>query len=177
MTALDRVSRLSPASRWIPPELRRRRHGPPLRGHRREPHYFVYIDPTMGTVIPHADVTFTGHWNNAGVFRFSNEVGATAACEFEGTGCGLAGRRFDDAGIAEVAIDGKIVGTVHQFGPGRDLPFEWSHRGLPGGRHTITLGASCPASRRVRATVPERGGLRGSTGRIESVYERVVLAP
>ena len=37
----------------------------------------------------------------------------------------------DDAGTAEVAIDDKIVGIVHQHGPGRDLPFDWSHQGLP----------------------------------------------
>ena len=140
MTALDRV--LSPVPGY--PLHFHLRSDPgvtarPFAGIPGDERYFVYVDPTMGSVIPHADVTFTGHWNNAGVFRFSNEVGATAACEFEGTGVRWLGRRFDDAGTAEIAIDGKVVGNVHQFAPGRDLPFEWSHRGLPGGRHTIRL--------------------------------------
>jgi hypothetical protein len=99
----------------------------------------MYLDPEMGRRIPHNDLTFAGHWNNAGVFRFSNEVGATVEGQFEGTGVRWLGRRFDDAGIAEVAIDGRIVGIVDQYGPGRDLPFDWSHRGLPPGRHTLHI--------------------------------------
>jgi uncharacterized protein len=101
--------------------------------------YFVYLDPEMGRRIPHADLTFTGRWNNAGVFRFSNEVGATAEAQFEGTGVKWLGRRFDDAGTAEVSIDGRVVGTVNQYGPGRDLPFDWSHRGLAPGLHKIRI--------------------------------------
>ena len=101
--------------------------------------YFVYLDPEMGRRIPHSDLTFTGRWNNAGVFRFSNEVGATVEGEFEGTGVRWLGRRFDDAGTAEVSIDGRVVGIVDQYGPGRDLPFDWSHRGLAPGRHKIRI--------------------------------------
>jgi DUF1680 family protein len=101
--------------------------------------YFVYLDPEMGRRIPHPDLKYTGRWNNAGVFRFSNEVGATVEGEFEGTGVRWLGRRFDDAGMAEVSIDGQVIGLVDQYGPGRDLPFDWSHRGLPPGRHTIRI--------------------------------------
>jgi hypothetical protein len=101
--------------------------------------YFVYLDPEMGRRIPHSDLTFTGRWNNAGVFRFSNEVGATAEGEFEGTGVRWLGRRFDDAGTAEVSIDGRVVGIVNQYGPGRDLPFDWSHHGLAPGPHKIRI--------------------------------------
>ena len=101
--------------------------------------YFVYLDPDMGRRIPHSDLTLTGHWNNAGVFRFSNEIGATAECEFEGTGVKWLGKRFDDAGTGEISIDGKVVGIVDQYGPGRDLPFDWSHRGLAAGRHKIRI--------------------------------------
>ena len=36
-------------------------------------------------------------------------------------------------------IDGKAVATVSQYGPGRDLPFDWSHKHLRPGRHTIKL--------------------------------------
>ena len=101
--------------------------------------YFVYLDPRIGTRVPHMDLKFQGRWNNAGVFRFSNEVGATAEGEFEGTGVRWLGRRFNDAGSAEVTIDGKAVGVVDQYGPGRDLPFDWTKRGLAEGRHTIRL--------------------------------------
>src|SRR5262249_15884978 len=38
--------------------------------------YFVYLDPNIGTRVPHADLTYQGRWNSAGAFRFSNEVGA-----------------------------------------------------------------------------------------------------
>lgn len=102
-------------------------------------HYFLYLDPKMGTRIGHRDVRFTGRWNDAGAFRFSNDAGATAQCDFEGTGVRWLGRRFDDAGRAEITIDGQVVGVVDQYGPGRDLPFDWTHRGLAPGRHTIRL--------------------------------------
>ena len=101
--------------------------------------YFLYLDPKMGLRIPHQDVTFSGKWNNAGVFRFSNEIGAMAGCEFEGSGIRWLGRRFDDGGRAEITIDGQVIGVVDQYGPGRDLPFDWSHSGLAPGRHTIKL--------------------------------------
>ena len=101
--------------------------------------YFVYLNPEMGRRIPHTDLKFTGHWNNAGVFRFSKEVGATVEGEFEGTEVKWLGRRFDDAGTAEASIDDRVVGIVDQYGPGRDLPFDWSHRGLSPGRHKIRI--------------------------------------
>ena len=101
--------------------------------------YFLYLDPKMGMRISCRDVKFTGKWNDAGVFRFSNDAGATAECMFEGTGVRWLGRRFDDAGRAEISIDGKVVATTDQYGPGRDLPFDWSFRGLTPGTHRIQL--------------------------------------
>jgi len=101
--------------------------------------YFVYFDPEMGRRIPHTDLKFTGPWNNAGVFRFSNQAGATVEGQYEGTGVRWLGNRFNDAGTAEVSIDGRVVGIVDQYGPGRNLPFDWTHRGLPPGPHTIRI--------------------------------------
>jgi DUF1680 family protein len=101
--------------------------------------YFVYLDPAIGKRVPHMDVRFTGKWNDAEIFRFSNEIGATAECQFDGAGIRWLGRRFNDAGRAEISIDGAVVATVDQYGPGRDLPFDWSHRGLMPGRHTVRL--------------------------------------
>ncbi len=101
--------------------------------------YFVYLDPEMGRRIPHTDLKFSGPWNDAGVFRFSNQVGATVLGQFEGTGVRWLGNRFNDAGTAEVSIDGRVVGIVDQYGPGRNLPFDWTYRGLPKGPHTIRI--------------------------------------
>jgi uncharacterized protein len=39
----------------------------------------------------------------------------------------------------DITIDGQSVGVVDQYGPGRDLPFDWSYRGLPSGRHVLEL--------------------------------------
>jgi len=111
----------------------------PFSSFREGERYFVYLDPHMGARISYQDVQFTGKWNNGGMFRYCNEVGATAACQFEGTGVRWLGRRFDDAGKAEITIDGQVIDTVDQYGPGRDLPFDWSHRGLRPGKHTIRL--------------------------------------
>lgn len=101
--------------------------------------YFVYLDPTVPVRIPHEALQFTGEWHNAGAFRFSNQVEATVEGVFEGTGVRWLGRRFNDAGRAEITIDGRVVGVVDQYGPGRDLPFDWSQKGLSPGRHTIRL--------------------------------------
>ncbi len=101
--------------------------------------YYLYIDPAAIWQIPPRSVTFHGRWNDSAQFRFTNAVGATAEATFEGTGIRWLGFRFDDAGRAAVLIDGKAVATVSQYGPGRDLPFDWSHKHLRPGRHTIKL--------------------------------------
>ena len=101
--------------------------------------YYLYLDPAALWHIPFRSVRFQGDWKEAAQFRFTNAVGATAESTFEGTGIRWLGFRFDDAGRAAVAIDGTVVAEVSQYGPGRDLPFEWSHTGLKPGRHTITL--------------------------------------
>ena len=111
----------------------------PFHTYRAGERYFVYLDPKMGARISHRDVRFTGKWGDSGAFRFSNEVGATAECEFEGAGVRWLGRRFNDAGRAEIAIDGKVIGVMDQYGPGRDLPFDWARRGLVPGKHRIQL--------------------------------------
>src|SRR5262249_22958790 len=71
--------------------------------HEGEP-YFIYLDSKIGMRISHRDVRFEGKWNDGGAFRFSNQIDATAECEFEGTGIRWLGRRFDDGGRAEISI-------------------------------------------------------------------------
>lgn len=101
--------------------------------------YWLYLDPGLQHRIDHRAVEFAGTWRDAGRFRYSDEKGAMAQVEFTGVGIRWLGYAFDDAGIAEVAIDGAIVGRVDQFGPGRDLPFDWRHRGLTEGRHVLRI--------------------------------------
>jgi len=101
--------------------------------------YFVYLDPSMGKRLSGEDIKFTGRWHSAGALRYCNEVGGAAECEFEGRGVRWLGWRFDDGGRAEVTIDGQAVGVVDQYGPGRELPFDWTYRGLGPGRHLLRL--------------------------------------
>lgn len=101
--------------------------------------YFLYLDPKAANRFPHRLITFSPHWQDAGAFRFSNVVGATAEFTFEGTGVRWLGYRFDDAGHGEVRIDGQVVAIVDQFGPGRNLPFDWKHEGLTLGKHTVKI--------------------------------------
>ena len=101
--------------------------------------YYLFADSRLGTRIPHTELVYAGKWSSGGMHHFSNDPGATAQAEFDGTGIRWHGWRFDDAGIADVSIDGQIVATVDQFAPGRDLPFDWSKHNLPPGHHTIRL--------------------------------------
>jgi hypothetical protein len=101
--------------------------------------YYLYLDPTAGRRRLHGSLVYHAAWNDAGGFHFTNVVGATVECAFEGPGIRWLGSRFDDAGQAEVTIDDKSVAIVDQYGPGRDLPFDWSHTGLKPGKHTIRL--------------------------------------
>jgi len=101
--------------------------------------YYLYFDPAAAKRIPHRALSYQGRWNDGSAFHFTNSVGATVEYKFEGTGVRWLGFRYDDAGKAEVSIDGKVIATVDQYGPGRDLNFEWSHKGLARGPHTIRL--------------------------------------
>ena len=101
--------------------------------------YLMYLDPTAPDRLSYRNVICSAGWNDSGTFRFTNRVGSTAEAEFEGTGVKWLGFRFDDAGIAEVQIDGKRVAMVDQYGPGRDLPFDWHTDGLAPGKHKIVI--------------------------------------
>ncbi len=84
-------------------------------------------------------IALSPHWRQYGDLWAANAPGATAEYAFEGTGVRWMGRKFDDAGKARVTIDGRDVGVVDQYGPGRGLPFSWEHRGLAPGKHTIRI--------------------------------------
>lgn len=101
--------------------------------------YFLAFDPTAPTRIGPAAITFHPDWNEGGRIRYCNVVGATAEASFEGTGVRWLGYRYDDAGRGEVRIDGKVVAVVDQYGPGRELPFDWHVEGLALGKHTVKI--------------------------------------
>jgi uncharacterized protein len=100
---------------------------------------FVYLDPAAARYIPHKAASYRKAWNDTAQFHFTNVVGATAECTFEGTGIHWGGFKFDDGGRTEVSIDDKVVAVVDQYGPGRGLPFEWISPKLKPGKHTIRL--------------------------------------
>ena len=111
----------------------------PFYAYRQGEEYFLYLQPGLPDRISIAGIKFTGHWNDGSHMRYTDEVGATAEAEFTGTGIRWLGMKFDDAGRAEVAIDGKHVATVDQYDPVRNKPFEWVYKGLSAGKHTIRL--------------------------------------
>ena len=38
-----------------------------------------------------------------------------------------------------MAIDGQVIAVVNQYAEGRDMLFDWSHRGLQPGKHTFRI--------------------------------------
>jgi hypothetical protein len=99
--------------------------------------YSLYLDPNRYS---HTSAQFSGdHWRAAESFRFNDHPGASVEFSFTGTGVRWIGYRFDDAGLAQVRIDGQPVAEVDQYGPGRDQPFEWRKAGLNRGSHHLVL--------------------------------------
>jgi DUF1680 family protein len=93
---------------------------------------------------------FTREWKHFGPLSAAKDAGAAVEWAFEGEGVKWFGCRFDDGGKAAVSIDGKRVAVADQYGPGRDLPFEWEHKGLAPGKHTVrieVLGEKAEASK------------------------------
>jgi uncharacterized protein len=101
--------------------------------------YYLYLDPAAARHIPHQAVTYRMAWNDNPQFHFTNVIGASAECAFEGTGIRWNGFKYDDAGRTEVSIDDKVVAVVDQYAPGRDLPFAWTSPRVKPGKHTIRL--------------------------------------
>jgi hypothetical protein len=120
--------------------------------------YFLYISPRMDD---YNGIVFFGNWRTSGDLNYSNEPGAAAECAFKGSGITWRGELYDDAGTAEVLIDGKKTAVVDQYGPERGARFEWKAAGLAPGRHVIrirVLEGKRPVSKdrfvNIRALVP-----------------------
>jgi len=101
--------------------------------------YYLYLDTEAEGRIPYRRFQTDVRWNNSGKFWFRNVPGAWCEATFEGSAIKLLGYLFDDAGRAEVKIDGKVVGVIDQYGPIREVPHDWSFSGLLGGKHTIRI--------------------------------------
>ena len=103
--------------------------------------YRLLLDPDARQQVHHSQLTYTGQWQNPGPWHFSNEVGASISYTFTGTGIKWLGYRFDDGGFADILINDKPaeMPRIDQFGPGRQLPFEYQITGLARTRHTITI--------------------------------------
>ncbi len=101
--------------------------------------YLMYLDPDAPRRIYYQDITFNGNWTDFGTFRYSNTIGESAECSFEGTGIRWMGESWTDGGQAAVTIDGQQVAIVNQYAPNNETQFEWRYEGLAAGKHTIKV--------------------------------------
>lgn len=122
----------------------------PFYAYKQGERYIIYLNPeNVFTNIGHDQLDYSSGWQNVGILEITTTVGAEARYTFEGKWIRWVGFKFDDAGRAEVSIDGKVVDVVDQYAPGRDTPFKWERTGLSAGKHTISiklLEATNPAS-------------------------------
>ena len=81
------------------------------------------------------EINFSEGWEQADTYRYSSQSGAFCEVTFDGSAICIEGLRGEDAGKAEVYIDGKKVDIIDQFGytkaqmPRYDqsvVPFRWS---------------------------------------------------
>jgi len=101
-----------------------------------------------------------GPWNDSGQFWFCQAAGSWCEGRFRGRGVQLIGWAFDDGGKASVTIDGKPAGTFDEYGPGRDLPFDFSVKGLSAGEHTIRITVLGTHSAESKGAYVNVGGLK-----------------
>ncbi|HWD38746.1 MAG TPA: beta-L-arabinofuranosidase domain-containing protein [Fimbriimonas sp.] len=103
----------------------------------------VYRGPILFALdAPGSVPSFSKEWETSGDLRVTKSAGAAMEYKFEGDFVRLHAQLFDDAGVAEVKIDGKPVDTVDLYGPERGKPFQWERKGLGPGRHTLVITAS-----------------------------------
>lgn len=133
----------------------------PFHAYKRGEPYYLYLDPEEASRwVPAGELGLLSPWKNMGLGMWaSREVGSTVSHEFHGTGVRWAGRRFDDAGITEVKIDGKVIALVDQYAPSRGLPLAWETRDLPCGKHKVTLTLLPDKNRQSRDTYINLVGL------------------
>ena len=112
----------------------------PFYAYKEGENYCLYLDPAACWRAPTSFLKFHRDWRDfwATGIRLSNVPDATVEHTFEGIGVHWRGRKFDDAGKAEVVIDGKVVAVVDQY-DAKSGDFEWSSEKLSPGKHTIRI--------------------------------------
>lgn len=101
--------------------------------------YYMHIAPDLGSRIHHGDLTYTGKWIDNGPHHVTVDTGSIVEYAFEGRGFRWIGNRYDDAGRAEVSIDGQVVTVLDQYGPRRGVPFIWTWDQLKPGAHRVRI--------------------------------------
>jgi hypothetical protein len=107
----------------------------------------------MGAAKAHLDAsdsawTFRGDWRNDAFWygggmvlrKTSTQAGNEAILSFEGTAVALVGTMGQDAGRADVLLDGKAAGTIDAYVPERTTDNAlWHAFGLAPGKHTLRI--------------------------------------
>jgi DUF1680 family protein len=102
-----------------------------------------------------------GNWERFGDSLAGQMPGSAYEADFTGSGVVWVGKRYDDAGITRVLIDGREVARVDQYDAERGKPFSWEARGLPPGAHHLRLevtGQRSPASKGTWSNIDGLGG-------------------
>lgn len=100
----------------------------------------VYAGPLlMALERPGTVPQYDRSWSISGPLHVTQRKDAAVEFRFTGDRVQWIGRRYDDAGQAVVRVDGREVGMVDQYGPGRDLPFVWEGSGFGSGEHTLQI--------------------------------------
>ena len=101
--------------------------------------YSIYRGPILLAYRMPGLLQFSTNWKEFYPLHCCRDIGTSLKFNFEGDSITWIGRKYDDAGKAEVKIDGKVVEIVSQYGPERDAPFSWKYTGLGLNSHTIEL--------------------------------------
>lgn len=102
--------------------------------------YFMYFDPSYAyNSISHTMLTYSGSWWQNDGMHFSDSRGASVEWTFTGTAVRLLYDRFDDAGKANVMIDGKLVEVIDMYHPSRNVRSVAKYENLGYGKHTVRI--------------------------------------
>lgn len=108
----------------------------------------MYFERAGKTTISPDELIFHGNWVSEGTMRYARKPGSYFEGKFKGSSLVWEGLPKNDAGIAQVIIDGNVVADVDQYGytdvyvprlDQREVPFRWSISNLKGGEHTIRV--------------------------------------
>ncbi len=102
----------------------------------------VYRGPILFALdAPGTLPAYVGAWEGTDL-RVTKTPGAAVEYRFEGDVVRWRAQRFDDAGQAEVSLDGKPVEVVDLYGPERGRPTVWEREGLGPGPHVLRIVAT-----------------------------------